>query len=280
MTENATQTLADRMMIGALTYYTPVLVCLGTIGNCLSVCVLHRTDMKRSSSSFYLAALAASDTALLLSLIVPWLDFFDVHVLDRMTLCKFIIYFPTLCSFLSAWFVVAFTVERFIAVRFPLRRQRMCTVARAKTTVAALTCVGPVLCAPVLWMAVPTEWVWNVPTCEVADEWETEAFYFNICDTAVNFVLPFVVIVVLNGLIVATLWSQAGVRGTLTNRASLRDYEKSSVQQSASVSQTKITKMLLTVSTVFLCLNLPSFAMRVYAFNQVQSSSCCRLLTH
>ena len=40
---------------------------------------------------------------------------------------------------LSVWFTVAFTVERFIAIQYPLQRPRMCTVHRAKTAVASLT---------------------------------------------------------------------------------------------------------------------------------------------
>ena len=38
-------------------------------------------------------------------------------------------------GFLSAWFVVVFSVERFIAVYFPIRRLGICSSARNKSSI-------------------------------------------------------------------------------------------------------------------------------------------------
>lgn len=43
------------------------------------------------------------------------------------------------CSYLSVWYVVAFTLERFIVVANPLRRLSWCTKRRAKMILALLT---------------------------------------------------------------------------------------------------------------------------------------------
>ncbi|KAG8326321.1 G-protein coupled receptor activity protein [Homalodisca vitripennis] len=63
--------------------------------------------------------------------------------------------FDPVCSFLSVWFVVAFTVERFIAVRYPLKRPSMCTVTRAKMVLSVLTLFTLSMCSPYLFISAP-----------------------------------------------------------------------------------------------------------------------------
>uniref|UniRef100_A0A1B0BX38 G-protein coupled receptors family 1 profile domain-containing protein n=1 Tax=Glossina palpalis gambiensis TaxID=67801 RepID=A0A1B0BX38_9MUSC len=57
-----------------------------------------------------------------------------------------------LASFCSSWFVVAFTVERFIAVMYPLKRQTMCTVRRAKIVLSGISVLGILHCIP-FWIS-------------------------------------------------------------------------------------------------------------------------------
>lgn len=47
----------------------------------------------------------------------------------------------------------------------------------------------------------------------------------------------------------------------------------SSVSPSSTAPQIKVTKMLLIVSTVFVCLNLPSCVMRIKTFHEVRKNS-------
>lgn len=129
-------------------YYVPILVFGGSLGNILSVIVFSKTKLRKLSSSFYLAALAMSDTCFLLGLFIQWLNFVDIQIYNREFFCQFFTFFSNWACFCSAWFVVAFTVERFIAVAFPLKRQTMCTVRRAKFVIGALTAVGGLHCVP------------------------------------------------------------------------------------------------------------------------------------
>lgn len=48
------------------------------------------------------------------------------------------IYLGSVSSSLSVWLTVAFTVERFIAVQYPLQRPTVCTVHRAKKVILTL----------------------------------------------------------------------------------------------------------------------------------------------
>lgn len=121
-------------------YYVPAVILIGLIGNLLSCFVFLYTHLKLRSSSYYLAALSAADFGFLASISLVWLNNkLDVPVFNRDGWCQLMVYVSSVCSFLSVWLIVAFTVERFIAVQYPLHRPRVCTVSRAKATVIVLS---------------------------------------------------------------------------------------------------------------------------------------------
>lgn len=55
---------------------------------------------------------------------------------------------------LSVWLVVAFTVERFVAVHYPLRRKSLCTVQRARCVIFYLILFHGICCSPLFYLAV------------------------------------------------------------------------------------------------------------------------------
>ncbi|XP_062543398.1 cysteinyl leukotriene receptor 1-like [Armigeres subalbatus] len=296
-------------------YYIPALVLFGSIGNILSVLVFFKTKLKKLSSSYYLAALGLSDTCYLVGLFIPWLNLVDIKIYTLEVYCQFFTFFSNLCSFLSVWFVVAFTVERFIAVLYPLKRQTMCTVRRAKMVITALTLIGVFISLPVIFFASPLySPAMNETICDMPEEYKDQMTMFNYLDTILVFVVPFTVIVVLNTFTALTVWKFAGVRRTMTMprsfgglRESRRHHHQHQLNLSSSDaqllngntvvqqvhhysrgrvanSQIKVTKMLLIVSTVFVCLNLPSYAVRVKIFLGTEHAhivllvqNCCHL---
>lgn len=163
------------MKIGDLLthYYTPALVLIGSIGNIMSVFVFFKTKLKKLSSSYYLAALGISDTCFLFGAFVSWLNYININIYNKNYYCQFFTYISGLCSFLSVWFVVAFTVERFIAVLYPLRRQTMCTVKRACTVLTGLCILGSAVSVPYFVYAAPifSEYL-NDYVCDVREEYK------------------------------------------------------------------------------------------------------------
>lgn len=136
-------------------YYLPAVVLVGGIGNILSVIVFYKTKLKKLSSSYYLAALGISDTCFLICAFVSWLNYININIFNKNYFCQFFTFTSGLCSFLSVYFVVAFTVERFIAVLYPLKRQTMCTVKRACTVLIGLFFLGCIISIPCLVYAAP-----------------------------------------------------------------------------------------------------------------------------
>lgn len=264
--ENAST--ADVLLHKVELYYTPILVHLGLLGNCLSVCVFFGTKLQRASSSIYLGALAISDSGFLMMIFIVWLNMFHVHLFNTSGFCQFFIYFSSLCSFFSVWLVVAFTVERYVAVKYPLHRQSLCTVARAKVVILCLTVLAILWCSPVLWFSglreVSTRYG-NDTICTLAIGWKSWASVYNGIDTVLTFALPLTILVIFNTLIARNIYKLYHVRRTLTIESDASN-ERDARAARERMPQTKVTKMLLFVSSAFLCLNMPSFVMRVLVF--------------
>lgn len=129
------------------TYYIPLMIAVGLIGNVLSCIVFLTTHLKMRSSSYYLAALAAADFGYLSVLLVVQFSYKGVvEIYNRNGWCQTFIYISTVCSCLSVWLIVAFTVERFIAVQYPLQRPHICTVSTRLSNSSLSKAFGPILC--------------------------------------------------------------------------------------------------------------------------------------
>ena len=111
---------------------------IGFPGNFLA-CILWLQKPFLHSSGCYLAALAISDLLfIILSLIKDLQNLWEIDILNNHTLCKG---FPTLFllfQYLSPLLTLAFTVERFISIRFPLERRVYCNVRRAVAVIIFL----------------------------------------------------------------------------------------------------------------------------------------------
>ncbi|XP_014666195.1 PREDICTED: neuropeptides capa receptor-like [Priapulus caudatus] len=244
-------------------YYTPVIIAVGVFGNLLSFVVFIFTYLNTRSSSYYLAALALADTLYLLTLLMVWITDMGVNIYHNNGWCQLLIYSSSVCSFLSVWFIVAFTVERFIAVRYPLHRPSMCTVSRAKMVIAALTVSGMVMYSYVMWTAgmVDIENGSGLTACGLLPVHAYAQSALNHVDTFLTLILPFVTVLVLNVLITIQI--------VHFNRKCV-ELEPKFAQQHTNIVSSRthisIAKLLLLISTIFILLNTPSYVIRIHVF--------------
>jgi len=154
------------------------------MGNCLSVIVFCINANHRGlSSSYYLSALAISDTGFLINLFALWLDGMGVGVLSTQFGCTFIMFSGQVTCFVSVWLTVAFTIERFFAVCAPLSRPRVCTVSKAKKVICGLTGFALIAFSYVLVIA-------RVKVIPNHDAFDHEKSHYNISTQVNQFINP------------------------------------------------------------------------------------------
>ena len=132
--DNDTGDFVGDMTANIWRYGWPPLCMMGLVGNTLVLLVLRRDGLVRTSANVYLSALAVGDSLVLMVASVAmypgygwgwWLN-------GTSTLACHITWpiHHTLVN-ASTWFIVAFTVERCVVVRFPLLKLRLCTPRNA-----------------------------------------------------------------------------------------------------------------------------------------------------
>ena len=123
-------------------YASLTFVVIGLIGNALSVMVFSSKPMRNISSNFYLLMLAISDSFYLISVFLAKIlttlrcfhfKEYPLDVFNRSDfMCRLLQYMLDLFSDYSSCLILAFTMERVIAVYLPLKFKEICTLRRAK----------------------------------------------------------------------------------------------------------------------------------------------------
>jgi len=119
--------------------------------------------------------------------------------------------------FIASWLVAAFTFERAIVVRYPLKREAICTVRRAKMiigclTIAALIVQGCVLFTTGIIKTSTLTASGNITSNKTLQSKKKSLYYyeakriFNMLETFVTVFIPPVMIVILNSLLIQSLF--------------------------------------------------------------------------
>jgi len=206
-------------------YIYPLFILMGIFGNSLS-CFIMYYNVRRSGypSSLYLTILAFVDCLFLLGSALPdWISQIhyklDIKHLSDLS-CRFVYWFGNFTTHLSAGLVVGVTVERFIAVQYPLIAHKLNTVTRTRIVLIILIIFFFLLDSPVLILVKHVNKnIHTVLTCyndtlikyERGDIFrcvptnEYSELAWNCVDFAVYTFIPFVIIVTLNSLIIRRL---------------------------------------------------------------------------
>lgn len=128
-------------------YVTPIIYILGFPGNILAFLVWIGKRM-RHSSGCYLAALAVSDLMFMtLHVLFELVNVWNMAILDVPVICEMYAVFFLWSQYYSPLLVLGFTVERYISICHPFRREKLCTTRRAVIVIVLLCLLSLGLCA-------------------------------------------------------------------------------------------------------------------------------------
>jgi len=208
-----------------LLYVPPIFFIIGLIGNMLSAVILTRPPMRSISTYRYLTVLSFTDSLVLsVGLLRMWLGqlLIGYDVLDQWTwACKLVNVVGYTVSNFSVWLIVAVTVERFIAVCYPLMAPSVCSRRRSTRIILAVLAVQVTIHVHFAWTVgvyattapSPTSTTDNVTgvrasvseggtQCVASEGFETLIDdVWPIVDAAIYSFVPFVVIMVFNAMI-------------------------------------------------------------------------------
>ncbi|XP_061172976.1 growth hormone secretagogue receptor type 1-like [Saccostrea echinata] len=122
----------------------------------MSFLIMVQREMRQTSTFFYLATLAVADTGVLyISAFKTWITVLTGYELLHQSdaACKILIFLTHFFVHFSAWLIVAVTVERFLAVWFPLRATTMCSLARAKFVTVIIAMIFILINSHIFWTA-------------------------------------------------------------------------------------------------------------------------------
>ena len=237
----------------------PVLIVLGSIGNILSIVVLTRKSIRNSITPL-LTFLAFSDILVLYTgLLRQWIYYtfdYDIRHFNEIV-CKIHLWLVYTCLDLSAWIIMALTVDRVIATWWPFRARRLCTRTGAIKVVATIVVFLLIVNSHFLYGVANKTHTGNngtvikeekcVPVYE--DYFEFLVNVWMIFDLLKLCLVPFTVILVGNICIVVKLMKSQR-RLTNMNESSIR-------HRSSSAAVSSLTVMMLVLSTMFLITTLP-----------------------
>ena len=231
-------------------YWFPVLIPLGLIGNTLSFLVMIKPNNRKMSTCIYMAGISINDNIMMIESLHNWLvTGLKVHEFKPLE-CRFASFWALFGLQNSTFQVLAMTVDKFIAIKWPHKAATYSTPKGAKLIVA----IG--------FLALM---IYNIPHLFMARLLGGQCFGYSAGGVItkiyswVNFicngVIPFTLLIYMNSVIVKAVGNsrrQFGARD-LTSRG------KGTREKTMRNAESQLTIMLLLVTTLFFILLIPVY---------------------
>jgi hypothetical protein len=195
---------------GVYLFMSLAFVAVGLVSNALSVAVFTSREMRAVSSNVYLLVLAVSDSLYLLSVFLTRLLpmarcwYFPEALVDignrSHIMCVTLQYLSDLFSDYSTCLILAFTVERSLAVFCPIAFKERCTVIRARLVCVIMFAVIAVTIFP--YHVIMIQLYVDFSVCVIDKNYEEEFAALYVVEMVTFRVVPVATIAVLNAFII------------------------------------------------------------------------------
>jgi len=237
--------------------YLLLLVIIGCIGNAFVIIIFgqraFRTTVQYIGSNMsvypFLFYMAISDTMYLMILFCLWLSNY-INVLHRPIICQLTLYLTYVCNFISAYYTIAFTAQRLFAVINPIRVSHVLSWYRSRCIALSI-----IIFAGLLYSYLPFLIGIVDGKCFSRPKHRWINRYMDIIDCIIVFLIPYIVIIIMNTIILISLRRMKQNRHEFlfqghSKLITIRELTRRNASR-------KMTKLLLSVSTSYLIICAP-----------------------
>ncbi|KAJ0036267.1 hypothetical protein NQD34_004944 [Periophthalmus magnuspinnatus] len=244
-----------------ITIFLTLLICgVGIAGNIMVVLVVLRSKHMVTPTNCYLVSLALADLIVLLAAGLPNISDVVAFWIYGYTGCLCITYLQYLGINVSSCSILAFTVERYIAICHSIKAQFICTVSRAKRIIAGVWVFTSLYCVMWFFLVDINETIYSNGVVVTCGYRVSRSLYMPVyfLDFALFYVVPLFVAMVLYGLIARILF-MSPLPPHLNDRGGSVHHANGTGKNSKGVrtARKQITKMLAVVVVLFAVLWMP-----------------------
>ena len=239
------------------TLFLPMLIC-----GIISFVVMNLKHNRGHSTCVYMAALAGSDTVNLRTYFRIW--FRDESKLYQITnpLCKFNVFLVHVTWTLSAYFIVAMSIDKCYAILVPHLAKIKCTARRARVNCGILFFVIVMFYTPLIAFA-------GLENNGYCVRYNMEAWYviaYLYASLVMYPLIPFLLVICLSSAILISLW-----------RRKHSGFAQSSWIDKA---ESQMTRMIIAVSLAFVILMFPFEIREMYKYYTGYSQTAYEAALH
>ncbi|CAF0860199.1 unnamed protein product [Didymodactylos carnosus] len=256
----------------------PTLTFFGVTGNILAIIVLTKRRMIMSSTNNYLMVLALVDIFYLLltmTLNIVAHPCFKQRSFSQIitTMAKPI---ADWSSNTSVWLTVTFTIERWVAITYPLQSRRWCTVYRARRIIGGVLIAALIATLPSAFEMKLVRVINNRTnvykiTAEYTELLKSKIYqkiYFNFVTFAIVWI-PLILLLIFNTILVYYVH-----RSKTTSQETIDGFKLRRHHRTAQNEQRKTTIMLIAVVIVFTVCQIPqAISLTLASYNHELASS-------
>ena len=241
-------------------YWNPILVPIGLVGNVLSFLIMVKPNSRKMSTCIYMAAISVNDSMMLIVIFYGWFVSYLIH--KRYPLSCRIESFLSMCALQNATYqVVAMTVDKFIAVKWPHKAATYSTPKRAKCTIV-------VLYVCVISYNIPDFFITKMigTVCVSYAVGGVYAQIYSWLTFILNGIIPLTSLIGMNSTIIYEVKKSHRRFKNFESAKKLQNQNSVNTprENTSKIVENQLTLMLLLVTTLFLVLLIPTYVRFLY----------------
>ena len=239
------------------TYWLPTLVPVGLVGNTLSFLVMNKPNNRKKSTCIFMTAISVNDNFMMFLAFYTWLiEGLKIHEWDEIE-CKSFAFLVLLTLQNTTYQVLAMTIDKYVAIKWPHKAAIYSTPKRAKVTVILIYVCVFIYNSPHLVFSsiIGSQCLGYVKGGFITKIYSWLTFVLNA-------IIPFSLLIHMNYVIINRVNQSRKmfVREEI-NVVETQDNKRQLAMKNA---ENQLTIMLLLVTTLFLVLLIPTYVRFMY----------------